>query len=566
MGIARSRSGPRARSGQAAERFRALPLAVRTFLFALIPLCVVVLAGIVSIRAVIEHRVKSALHESLRRREADLNRTRARDAQRREKVLARLAAQEAIRCALGEVREIEDRRKIRLALEEQLPQLAGLAETDLLLVSDWLGRGVAGLEPSEGNRALAEPERLSVAEAAMVESGGRVYEINTLPVVEGGEKIGHVSLGTVYDISLAGGSGHAALTRFGRVVQTSFPAWTVAALEGQLFLNCSGSASECDLRHAGDPYVVRAIRHGGAGGEYRLLLFQSARGAAGEFVKAFWPILAALAGCALLVAAVVALIGSRTVARPLARLSGRLRECERTGRLPRDFPAGSATREINELADALNRAAESVLDSQLTVNRSFLHFLENMTQAIDARDPHTAGHSRRVGEYASAIAQAMRLPAAEIESVRVGALLHDIGKIGVPEAILQKSERLTPAEEELVRQHPAIGRRIVERVGGFDDYVAAIELHHEDWDGGGYPRGLRAREIPLAARIVRVADAWDNLTTDRAHRRAMPADRAAQILIGCAAKQFDPEIVDVFLAIQPPPKEAEEPLPVPVAT
>jgi HD-GYP domain-containing protein (c-di-GMP phosphodiesterase class II) len=144
-----------------------------------------------------------------------------------------------------------------------------------------------------------------------------------------------------------------------------------------------------------------------------------------------------------------------------------------------------------------------------------------------------------------------------LEEIRIGALLHDIGKIGVPDHVLQKPSRLTMEEFNLVKQHPEIGRRILEEVSGFAPYLDAVELHHENWDGTGYPHGQRGEQTPLAARIIHVADAYDAMTTDRPYRRGMSDDQARGILATCAGTQFDPHVAHAFLFTEV--REAAEP-------
>ena len=156
--------------------------------------------------------------------------------------------------------------------------------------------------------------------------------------------------------------------------------------------------------------------------------------------------------------------------------------------------------------------------------RAYVEFVSSLASALDARDPYTAGHSLRVSEYSCAIARAMNVEQQEHELIRVGALLHDIGKIGISDAVLQKTGRLTPEEETLIRQHPVIGKKILECVHGFEAYLPVVELHHENWDGTGYPGGLKGEETPRTARIVKVADAYDAMTSDRPYRRGMRHD------------------------------------------
>jgi HD-GYP domain-containing protein (c-di-GMP phosphodiesterase class II) len=145
----------------------------------------------------------------------------------------------------------------------------------------------------------------------------------------------------------------------------------------------------------------------------------------------------------------------------------------------------------------------------------------------------------------------MELSPDDVERIRVGALLHDIGKIGIADSVLQKPGRLTEEEWILIKQHPVIGRRILEGVQGFASYLGAVELHHENWDGTGYPKGQSGTETPIDARIIHVVDAYDAMTTDRSYRRAMTHERAVSILRENAGRQFDARVVAIFLSLPP---------------
>src|SRR5581483_11429868 len=142
-------------------------------------------------------------------------------------------------------------------------------------------------------------------------------------------------------------------------------------------------------------------------------------------------------------------------------------------------------------------------------------------------------------ELACEIAQVLNLAPQELEELRIGALLHDIGKIGVADEVLQKPGKLNAEEFALIQQHPTIGRRILEGVHGFKKYLAVVELHHENWNGSGYPLGLRRDATPLGARIVHVADAYDAMTSDRPYRRGMSHEQAIRVLGQYAGTQFD---------------------------
>jgi HD-GYP domain-containing protein (c-di-GMP phosphodiesterase class II) len=219
------------------------------------------------------------------------------------------------------------------------------------------------------------------------------------------------------------------------------------------------------------------------------------------------------------------------------------------GCISEEFPANSPFPEVNRLADALNSAARSIHHSQADLDRAHLEFIETMAQALDARDPYTAGHSLRVGSYSYAIARAMNVSDAEAQNIRVAAQLHDIGKIGIPDAILQKPGPLTFEEYGLIKLHPQIGRRILEKMGKFHDFLPVVELHHENHNGSGYPYRLSGDQIPLGVRIVHVADAFDSMMTHRHYRNALPIARAINELKMNAGTQFDPEVVDVMLKL-----------------
>ncbi len=183
------------------------------------------------------------------------------------------------------------------------------------------------------------------------------------------------------------------------------------------------------------------------------------------------------------------------------------------------------------------------------VEASHIHLatVEALATAIDARDQIGVGHVRRTQIYAVGIGESLCLPEAEIQALRAGALLHDIGKLAVPDHILNKPGRLTPAEMEKMKIHSSVGASILEKVGFNYPVVPTVKYHHEMWDGGGYPEGLKGTDIPLTARILTVADAYDALRGMRSYRDAVSREEARKFLINGAGKQFDPKIVDVFL-------------------
>jgi HD-GYP domain-containing protein (c-di-GMP phosphodiesterase class II) len=177
----------------------------------------------------------------------------------------------------------------------------------------------------------------------------------------------------------------------------------------------------------------------------------------------------------------------------------------------------------------------------------YLQFVETMAQALDARDPYTAGHSFRVAEYSYTIALGLGLAETDARTIHIAAQLHDIGKIGMSDVVLQKKGRLTREEFDFIKLHPQMGRKILERVAVFDKYLSVVELHHENTDGSGYPYGIRGSQIPLEARIVRVADAFDAMTSDRSYRHRLSPELAQKEIFDCSGTHFDPTVATAFL-------------------
>ena len=178
------------------------------------------------------------------------------------------------------------------------------------------------------------------------------------------------------------------------------------------------------------------------------------------------------------------------------------------------------------LAFLVRRGSRSLVESNRLLEQSALDAVASLNETVDAKDPYTAGHSQRVQRIAVEIGRELGLPRHRLETLRFAGLFHDIGKIGVPDAILMKPSRLTDEEFELVKRHPEDGARIVGRLGSLHATVPAILYHHERWDGTGYPHGLSADEIPIEAAIVGLADAFDAMTTDRPYSDGRPLAEA----------------------------------------
>ncbi len=188
------------------------------------------------------------------------------------------------------------------------------------------------------------------------------------------------------------------------------------------------------------------------------------------------------------------------------------------------------------------RASEA-MDLSAQAKQASLESVRALVRAVEAKDPYTRRHSEQVAHYATRLAGALGAPEALVEQVRVSSLLHDVGKIGVPDYILTKPGKLTDEEFEHIRRHPAIGAEIVASVTLFREEAQLIRHHHERWDGAGYPDGLAGEEIPLGARIMNVADSMDAMLMERTYKAGYPAEKMLGELERGAGSQFDPQIV-----------------------
>ena len=262
---------------------------------------------------------------------------------------------------------------------------------------------------------------------------------------------------------------------------------------------------------------------------------------------------AAVAACLALSAAGAALV-ARSVTRPLAECVRGALEIAR-GRFGRQVVIRTGN-EIGDLAYTFNHMSRELAsyDSEnkrliQALEAGYLDTIRSLASAIDARDPYTRGHSQRVAALAVEIGREMALAADALLALEYGGVLHDIGKIGMPDAILAKETPLTDVERDLAKVHPRVGSEIVAGVSFLSAAAPAIRSHHERWDGAGYPDGLAGDAIPLVARIVNAADTWDACTSDRPYQRAFSAAQALEIMARLRGTQLDPAVHDALVAV-----------------
>lgn len=203
-----------------------------------------------------------------------------------------------------------------------------------------------------------------------------------------------------------------------------------------------------------------------------------------------------------------------------------------------------ANREYHDLLE------QKVEEQTEQIRLTFLGAVKALAEALEAKDPYTNGHSQRVTEIAVMMAVELGLSQQEQDQIRLAGLVHDIGKIGVPEEILHKPEKLSDVEFDFIKEHPSIGERILKPIIRDKQVLAIVRSHHEHFAGGGYPEGISGQDIPLGARLMSVADAYDAMTSSRPYRSALKPEKAKSQLLASRGSQFDPEAVDLFISCE----------------
>jgi putative nucleotidyltransferase with HDIG domain len=516
--------------------------ATRTFLWSFIPFVVLLLGSFWAIQKLVEHTVRDGLRSSLRQTHVSVARVHAHSELQNSRFLKILGENAALKAGLQLLLAAPDSSDARRTVEDQLREICEKLGFDFLLVSNPDGAALAGVMRVGEQLVGMDIARIQPPQQGFATVGDRSYQVVSTPIDQGNENIGTLSVGEPFDFSEF--TTPAVLTHRLKVLKSSIPGIPVEDVEAAL--KACNDRSECEVRLRGETYISLPMDSISFGRGYVLRSLQSIDAAGGP-VQGILANVFGIAGLgALLATAILSILSSQSIVRPINGVVAHLRESAGTGLLP-EFHASkpASIQEIRDLTESFNRAASAIREGRESLHQAYVEFVGSLASALDARDRYTAGHSRRVSELACAIGRSMNLGAADLDIVKIGAMLHDIGKIGIADSVLQKPGKLTNEEFALIQQHPTIGRRILEGVNGFQDYLSIVELHHEDWNGSGYPWGLRGEATPLAARIVHVADAYDAMTSDRPYRHGMRGEQAIRVLQQNAGTQFDPTIVSV---------------------
>jgi len=533
--------------------------ATRAFLWSFLPFTGLLAGSFWAVRTAALSAVKDALRSAVRDNQVTLAKERERSDLKNLRILRVVVENPALKAGLqllATERRTPD--AARRTVEDQLSEICDTMGFDFLAVSSPSGDPLAGVIRQKAGFEPVKFDKLRLPAGGFFSMQDQVLRVTSVAIAQGQENVGTLAVGERFD--LAEVAMPAVLLRGESVIAASAPGVESSKVEAAL-RKC-GPQAECEVQMAGETYLSVPL-DSSQNEEFTLRSLRSLDAAAAPVQAALRSVFLTAGLIALFGAFAIAAFSSKSIVKPLAAVVTRLRESSKTGVLP-EFPSSQrGVREILELTESFNHAAASIQEGRDQLVRAYVEFVSSLASALDARDPYTAGHSLRVSEYSCAIARAMAVPADELEIIRVGALLHDIGKIGISDAILQKPGKLTAEEEALIQQHPVIGRKILECVQGFDAYLQVVELHHENWGGGGYPRGLTGEETPRSARIVKVADAYDAMTSDRPYRRGMQHEDAVRILEKCAGTQLDPAAVQAFVRlgnIARPQASGEDPI------
>jgi len=519
--------------------------ATRAFLWSFGPFALLIFGSFWDIQKLVQLTVRDGIRTSLRHNHESIAYARSKSELQNSRFLRMVGENASLKAGLQLWNAESRNAEARLTVEDQLREISEALGVDFLLVSSPEGKPVAGVMRIGEQRVQMDTAKVRPPQTGFFTVEKHVYQIASTPINQGEENLGLLTIGERFDLS--GFNTPAVLIHRGRVLQSSVPGFSDAAVESALSA-CPG-ASECEIRLGGEGYLSLPMRNASFGDGYELRSLQSLDAATRPLQRVLQNVFLITGLGTLLATIILTVLCSRSIVKPIAGVVARLHETAKTGLLPefQSDPKITPIHEIRELTQSFNSAGLAIREARTNLHGAYVEFIGTLANALDARDTYTAGHSRRVSEYSCAIARALNLAGESVEEIRVGALLHDIGKIGIADAVLQKSGKLNPEEWSIIQQHPTIGRRILEGVGGFQLYLPTVELHHENWNGTGYPHGLRGEAVPLPARIVHVADAYDAMTSSRPYRRAMSSEEALRILQQNAGTQFDPSIVPVFV-------------------
>jgi putative nucleotidyltransferase with HDIG domain len=533
-------------------------LVARTLTVTFITVAVILSVVFIVLTVDVRDRVRNAESEKLLVSERVFTALEARRQQEQLATIATLAENPTLKAALDtyftESRftglAVDQELSLRATVAREADKLAALTGAHVLAIVDAEGRVFARAGPARAAWPLHERLELPVVSAAglhgvvVVPSG--TFLVRGAPLRIADSYIGALVIGTSLDETYAReladlASASIVIAVSGRVVASTCPP---DAMRDFLANGETGQTRQLN----GEEYAVRTLLASGPARIYALTSIDAAAHAAtGDALFA----LGTIALGSFVLAALASLWLARTLAEPIDRVSRSIATITASRDFGRTIELTGTSRELDALAAAFNDLMRGLAAAEGETRSAYVGAIRALAAALDARDPCTAGHSERVSAVSVSIGRRMHLSDADLDVLRLGALLHDIGKIGVADEILRKPGPLTREEFEQIKRHPALGALILRKVPFLEPHLPIVELHHERPDGRGYPFGLRRDDIPLLARIVHVADAFDAMTSARAYRRAPGVEVALAELRRFKGTQFDPATVEALEAALP---------------
>jgi putative nucleotidyltransferase with HDIG domain len=540
--------------------FRSAPprFVVRTTIATLLTVAVVLSAVFLGVTINVRDRVRGTVTEKLELGQRMLSALELRRARELRVQVATLAENPTLKAALDTYQaelgtaNAAFRAELLSTVDRELEKVAARVGTDVLVVTDSSGRvlAAAGRFKSSWESYGGEHPRTDHSDYTFVSAANAVFQFASAPLSLQDTEIGTLhlarALDTDYVAELSALSGASTLiTSGGQIVASTLEPRLLKSLEPRILddlpangiVDLAGSEHAVKLLFANQGVSVYALDSIDASTQ---LPMQRALTAV---------FLIAILSFAL--AAVASFWLARTISRPIDTLSRSLSAMTASRDFDHPVELTGLTQEVDALTATFNTMMQSVSTAEAETRSAYVGAIRALALALDARDPYTAGHSERVSALSVAVGRELELPADQLEILRLGALLHDIGKIGIGDAVLRKPGPLTDEEFELIQEHPAVGARILRSVPFLAPHLPIVEFHHERPDGQGYPYRLRGDEIPLLARIVHVADAFDAITSARAYRPARGSSDALRELWRHAGSQFDVDVVQALAAVVP---------------
>jgi putative nucleotidyltransferase with HDIG domain len=446
----------------------------------------------------------------------------------------------------------DGRDQLLTTIARELERVTARVDVDAVVAVDLRQYTLAAAGPFAARwprgRIVPLAPAMVASEDGVASVGEDTFHIVTVPLVVSDERIGALYFATSLDTPLARelermSDARIAIATGGRLLATTLPPSAAAAFETSQAITLPTGTVELN----GESFAFSRVQLNDTSVYALGSIDEAVRSVTGGMLARF-----SMIG---LGTGVLALIASFSLARslstPIGHLSAALAHMAATHHVEGRLALTGSSRELDTLTRTFNDLMASIAEAEAQTQAAYTGAIRALAAALDARDPYTAGHSERVSVVSVAIGRQLGLADETVEIVRLGALLHDIGKIGVPDDVLRKPGPLTAAEYDSIKQHPVLGALILRSVPFLAQHLPIVELHHERPDGRGYPYGLRGDDIPLAARIVHVADAYDAMTSARAYRHARPAGDALRELWRCAGTEFHADVVGALAAALP---------------